>query len=299
MVNSVSDTGDVIDVEGLTVSFGDFTAVDGISFHVGKGEIFGLLGPNGAGKTTTIRTVTTLQSRFGGRISVCGMDVTDDKQGIRSRLGLVQQQISLDKDISVRENIYCHAVLHKVPKDVIGRRMEAVTDALSLRPFLNHTVVSLSGGWRRKVAIACALMHDPELLFLDEPTAGLDTQSRYMLWDMIRQLNHAGTTIILTTHYIEEAENLCGHVAIMNHGRIVADGDPQDLCDDLGHFCVAYDSEQGCRLFRYFRDRASARSFADSLGDTDHNIRRTTLEDVFLELTGRGPAVNFIKAVKE
>jgi ABC-2 type transport system ATP-binding protein len=289
----------IIDAEGVVVRFGEKTAVDGVDVKVLPGEIYGLLGPNGAGKTTTIRVLTTLQTPTAGRISVGGLPMPSENKGIREKIGIVQQMISLDKDISVRENIICHGYFQKVPKADIMRRMDSISSAMGLTPFLDSTVVRLSGGWQRKTSIACALMHDPEILFLDEPTAGLDTQSRHMLWDMIRQLNKAGTTIFLTTHYIEEAESLCNRVAILNGGRMAALGSPRELCDGIGRFAVEHNNEDHTRSYRYFSDWDGAKAFAAGFGDDESVVlRKTSLEDVFLELTGRKVTADFVKVVR-
>lgn len=290
---------EIIDAEGIVVKFGEKTAVDHVDVNVRRGEIYGFLGPNGAGKTTTIRVLTTLLHPASGDIKISGLRIPSDNKEIRKMIGFVQQMISLDKDISVKENIICHGYLHKVPKKDIRKRMESISAVLGLTPFLDHTVIKLSGGWKRKTAIACALMHDPKILFLDEPTAGLDTQSRHMLWDMIRQLNNAGTTIFLTTHYIEEAENLCDRVAIINNGKRVALGSPEELCGRIGRFAVEYDGEDLTRKYRYFQDRDDAKRFAEGIGDSDTVLlRKTTLEDVFLEMTGREVTADFVKVVR-
>jgi ABC-2 type transport system ATP-binding protein len=290
---------DVICAEGIVVKFGEKTAVDHVDVNVKRGEIYGFLGPNGAGKTTTIRVLTTLLRPASGDVRINGFEIPSENKEIRKKIGFVQQMISLDKDISVRENIICHGYMQKVPKKDIRKRMENISAVLGLTPFLDYTVVKLSGGWKRKTAIACALMHDPKILFLDEPTAGLDTQSRHMLWDMIRQLNSAGTTIFLTTHYIEEAENLCDRVAILNNGRRVALGSPQELCDKIGHFAVEYDGEGHTRKYSYFSDRDDAKRFVSEFGDSDSVLlRKTTLEDVFLEMTGREVTADFVKVVR-
>jgi len=290
---------ELIRAEGLVVRFGDKTAVDGIDIGVRKGEVYGFLGPNGAGKTTTIRVLTTLLNHTSGDISIDGFRIPKGNMDIRRRIGIVQQMISLDKDISVRENIICHGYLQKVSKKDMMKRMGNLSEALGLVPFMDYTVVNLSGGWQRKTAIACALMHDPQILFLDEPTAGLDTQSRHMLWDMIRQLNRAGTTIFLTTHYIEEAEGLCDRVSILNNGKVVALGSPGELCDGIGRFTVEYDDVDCVRRYRYFSDWNVAKDFVSELGGDDSILlRRTSLEDVFLEKTGRKVTADFVKVVR-
>jgi ABC-2 type transport system ATP-binding protein len=289
----------LIDAKGIVVRFGENTAVDNVDVKVMSGEIYGFLGPNGAGKTTTIRVLTTLLRPDAGNIIIDGLKIPSDNKEIRKKIGFVQQMISLDKDISVKENIICHGYMQKVPKKEIKTRMEDISEVLGLTPYYDYTVVHLSGGWQRKTAIACALMHGPKILFLDEPTAGLDTQSRHMLWDMIRQLNRAGTTIFLTTHYIEEAENLCDRVAIINNGKMVALGSPQELCDKIGHFAVEYEDSGGNINYRYFSERDAAKEFTAGFGDSDSVLlRRTTLEDVFLEMTGRKIIRDFAKVVR-
>lgn len=211
---------------------------------------------------------------------------------------MVQQHIALDKDISVRENIICRAVLHKVPRSEIDGRMGELCAAIGLTPYLNKTVSELSGGWKRKTAIVCALMHSPKVLFLDEPTAGLDTQSRHMLWDMIRILNRRGTTVFLTTHYMDEAEELCDRVSIIDHGHLRETGTPKGLCDRLGRFTVEYDGPNGRRKYRFFPDREEAKSFYDTVEGSNGLIRGTHLEDVFLEDTGRADTSALEKAVE-
>ena len=273
------------DVRDLVVRFGDFTAVDGLTFQVRKGEIFGFLGPNGAGKTTTIRAITTIQRPTSGKVFIDGHDTSTDYLVARSLIGTAQQHIALDKDLTVRQNIRQHAMLHKIPKGEIESRMEYAADLLGLDEYMDRKVDSLSGGWKRKTSIVCAIVHRPELLLLDEPTAGLDTRSRHLLWDLVLDLNRRGTTIFLTTHYIEEAESLCDRVAIINHGRLVAVGTVDELRDTIGRVSVEYQRD-GRMEVRHFPTRDEAKRYSETLGDSYFNIRRTTLEDVFLELTG-------------
>lgn len=281
-------TDDVIaEVRDLVVRFGDFTAVDGISFEVRRGEVFGFLGPNGAGKTTTIRTITTIQRPTSGSVIIDGYDASTDYLEARKRIGIAQQHIALDKDLTVRQNIKQHAMLHKIPKSEMDDRVRTSADLLGLQEYMDRKVESLSGGWKRKASIVCAIVHRPELLMLDEPTAGLDTRSRHLLWDLVRDLNNRGTTIFLTTHYIEEAESLCDRVAIINHGRLVAVGTVDELRDTIGRVTVEV-TVDGKPVSTYFPSREAAKEYAATLGDVYCNIRRTTLEDVFLELTGEG-----------
>ena len=276
----------IVEVRDLVVKFGDFTAVDHVTFDVRRGEIFGFLGPNGAGKTTTIRTVTTIQKMTEGKVFIDGHDIRSDYLEARKCIGIAQQHISLDKDLSVRQNLKHHALLHKIPKKDIKRKVEETAAILELDQYMDRKIQDLSGGWKRKTSIVASIIHDPTVLFLDEPTAGLDTRSRHMLWDLVRMLNAKGTTIFLTTHYIEEAENLCDRVAIINHGKLVAIGTVDELRDIIGRVAVETTDELKKVHIRYFPNREEARSYSQTLGDSYFNIRRTTLEDVFLELTG-------------
>lgn len=276
----------IISAEGLTVRYGGFSAVDSIDISVEEGEIFGFLGPNGAGKTSTVRVLTTMRKPTSGAVSIGGMAVSEHPFEVRSLIGVVQQNIALDPDISVRENILCKARLHKIPRDRAVKRMGEICDAVGLTPYLDKIPRSLSGGWKRKTAIVCALIHDPKILFLDEPTAGLDTQSRHMLWDIIRLLNSRGTTIFLTTHYMDEAESLCRHVAIINKGRITGFGTPSELRSALGKFCVEFTGDTGRRETRFFDSSSEAREFFSTVENRGAVVRGTHLEDVFLEETG-------------
>jgi len=281
-----ADQEAIVEVSDLIVRFGDFTAVDGISFHVKRGEIFGFLGPNGAGKTTTIRTITTIQKQTSGSVTIDGYDSSAQYLEAWKRIGIAQQHISLDKDLSVRQNLKHHALLHKIPKAEIIPRIEETASILELDDYMDKKIGDLSGGWKRKAAIICSIIHRPSILFLDEPTAGLDTRSRHMLWDLVRGLNRDGTTIFLTTHYIEEAEALCDRVGIINHGRLVAIGTVPELISRVGKVAVEITDNDGKMRIEYFTNRESAKGFADGLGDVYYTVRRTTLEDVFLELTG-------------
>lgn len=284
-VTDEEDREGIIEVRDLVVRFGDVTAVDGISFSVRRGEIFGFLGPNGAGKTTTIRTITTIQRMTSGSIRVDGFDVAADYLEVRRRIGIAQQHISLDKHLTVRQNIKQHALLHKIPRSEMDSRIGRAVELLGLDEYMDRLVDELSGGWKRKTSIVCSIVHEPEVLLLDEPTAGLDTMSRHVLWDLVRTLNSHGTTIFLTTHYMEEAELLCDRVAIMDRGRLVAIGTVDELRDIVGRVTVEMSDQDGRISRRHFPDRESAKAFANGLGDTYFNIRRTTLEDVYLSIT--------------
>ena len=277
----------VIEARNIIFRYGDFTAVDGIDVDVREGEIFGLLGPNGAGKTTSVKVLTTMMKPTSGEISIDSVDIKDDMVKARSMIGVVQQHFAMDMDISVRENIISRAVLHKIPLKIARARMMELCDAIGLTPYLDKKGNELSGGWKRKTAIVCALMHDPKILFLDEPTTGLDTQSRHMLWDIVRIFNKRGATIFLTTHYMDEAEALCDRISIMNKGKIIQTGTPSELCKSIGSFTVEYDSDEGTRAYAFFPERQSAKDFFETVSERNAVMRGTHLEDVFLERTGR------------
>ncbi|MBE6523803.1 MAG: ABC transporter ATP-binding protein [Thermoplasmata archaeon] len=277
----------IISGKGITKKFGDFTALDNIDVSVRRGEIYGFLGPNGAGKTTTIRVMTSLTPATSGTIKIEGEEVKGLDDPKKEKIGIIQQHIALDRDVSVAENIWYHAILHHIPKKVAKERIDRLVKIMGLEPYMNHMTINLSGGWKRRTAIVAALIHEPAILVLDEPTAGLDTQSRHMLWQLIRELNSAGTTVFLTTHYMDEAQELCDRIAILNHGKIIAEGTPEELCENLGRWAVEY-IEDGIKKYRYFSDIEDSKSFRSTLGDeVQVTTRPTNLEDVFLELTGR------------
>lgn len=276
-----------VKAEGLVKRFGDHTAVDGIDLEIRRGEIFGFLGPNGAGKTTTIRMLTTLSPPTEGSVEIDGRPVSGLDDPVKESIGIVQQHISLDRDVTVLENIRYHAILHRIPRKEADARISGLVELMGLGPYLDRLAINLSGGWKRRVAIACCLVHDPSIIFLDEPTAGLDTQSRHMLWEIVHRLNTGGRTVFLTTHYMDEAEELCDRVAIIDHGRIVRIGTPKELCESIGIWAVEY-KEDGRKRMRYFSTWEDSRAFQDSLPHGSPVVSRATnLEDVFLELTGR------------
>lgn len=280
----------VIRCEGLVKDFGDFRAVDGVTLDVRRGEIYGFLGPNGAGKTTTVRMLTTMERPTSGKVWIDGHDTSDDYIAARRSLGVIQQQHSLDKDISVRENIMHHALIQGLSRKQAKQRMDELCPIMELEPRMDDLVENLSGGWKKRVAIVCSMIHDPDVLFMDEPTTGLDTQSRNLLWRMIRSLNRNGTTIFLTTHYIYEAESLCDRVGMITHGHLITEGTPQELIESVGRFVTVttVDEEQE-PVMRFFDNREDAVAEADRHA-SEHNtvLRKTTLEDAFLAITGRG-----------
>ena len=277
----------IIYATNLTKRFGDRVAVDHIDLAVKKGEVFGFLGPNGAGKTTTVRLLSSLATIDEGTVLIGGHDLVKEPRKAKSYMGVIQQHISLDKDLTVRENMMQHAMFHKIPRAERNKKIEELVQYVGLEEYLDKMVDSLSGGWKRRVAIVCALFHNPDIIFLDEPTAGLDIQARRLLWDLIRKLNADGTTVFLTTHYIEEAESLCDRIGIINHGKIITLDTPQNLCEQAGKVAVEYYKEDGKTEYKYFKSREEAKGFSDTLGDEyTVLIRKTNLEDCFVMLTG-------------
>jgi ABC-2 type transport system ATP-binding protein len=277
---------EVIEIKNLVKKYGDKVAVNGISFTVHEGELFGFLGPNGAGKTTTVRCVSTLTNITSGEVLVNGIDVMKNQTKAKQYMGVIQQQISLDKDLTIRENMISHAMYHGMGKAERNARLKELTEYFGLEEYLDKPVDSLSGGWKKRAAIVCAMLHQPKVLFLDEPTSGLDINARRLLWDVVKKLNQNGTTIVLTTHYIEEAQALCDRVGIIDRGNIIALDVPQALIEKTGKMAVEYPSE-GKTAYRYFHTMAEAQAFVSELNTEDAMIRKTNLEDVFVELTGK------------
>ena len=237
----------MINIENLTKRFDERIAVAGIDLEIKSGEIFGLLGPNGAGKTTTVRIMTLLSKKNSGSVRICGYDIEEDSEKIKELIGVVPQHMSLDQDLTGREKY--------------------------------------SGGMKRRLMIGMALLHKPKILFLDEPTVGLDPQVRRKMWDLIRKMNEDGMTVLLTTHYIEEADHLCERVAVMNKGRLVAVDTPQKLKEKVGRVVVEHMESEGM-INKFFDSREQAASYVTAL-KTNAIVRDANLEDVFIELTGR------------
>ena len=219
-------------VENLVKKFGDFVAVDNVSLEVAKGEVFGFLGPNGAGKSTTIRILCGLLSPTSGRASVGGIDVAKDPEAIRRNIGYMSQKFSLYDDLTVEENINFFSGVYGVAANLRDERKEYVLKMAGLTERRDSMTRLLSGGWKQRLALGCAILHDPPILFLDEPTSGVDPIARRRFWDLIYQLSEAGRSVIVSTHYMEEAE-YCHRLALMYRGRIIALGPPQSLKDEL------------------------------------------------------------------
>jgi len=278
----------MIVIENLTKIYGKVKALDDLNLEVHPGEIFGFLGPNGAGKTTTIRILTTLTKPSSGRAWIDGFDVVSQPSEVKRRIGVVQQHLSLDRELAVWEVLELHARLHGLKPPERRRRIKEMLDYVELKDHARRRVEELSGGLKRRLMIARALLHQPKLILLDEPTVGLDAQTRRRLWELIRKLNAGGATIFLTTHYIEEAEALCHRVGIIHLGKLIALGRPSDLRRCLGSVTVETFSN-GKVCYHHFPDSEAAKSFVRNLPSGMKNIiiRETSLEDVFIELTGR------------
>jgi lipooligosaccharide transport system ATP-binding protein len=306
------ESGPLIRARKLTKSFGNFTAVDGIDFELTRrGEAFGFLGPNGAGKSSTMRMIGCVSPPSGGELTILGLDPVADGPKIRARLGVVPQEDTLDAELTVRENLLTYGRYFGLPRDVIRERTARLLDFVQLTDRANDEVEPLSGGMKRRLTIARSLINEPEILLLDEPTTGLDPQARHVVWDRLFRLKQQGVTLVLTTHYMDEAEQLCDRLVVMDAGRIAAEGTPRQL---IGQYSTPEvlelrfdpaDHEQAAgkaadagaqrvevladRILLYVRNGDEALAAVRGLGlePMTSLVRRSTLEDVFLRLTGR------------
>jgi len=279
---------DAVRVENLTKRYGRLEALRGISFRIAPGSLFALLGPNGAGKTTTIRILCGLTRPTSGRAFFYEVDVFASPVKAKKMAGLVPQTINLDMELTVAENLLIHGLLFGLSRKEIARRSQELLRFADLLERKNHRVRTLSGGMRRRVLIIRALLHRPRILFLDEPTVGLDPHIRRKLWGLIKMIQQQGTTILLTTHYIEEAEFLADRVAFIDEGRLIIEDTPGALIGRLGEFAVDIVREKGLET-KYFRSRKEAESFALTFTKRAETvtIRRVSLEDAFVHFTGR------------
>jgi lipooligosaccharide transport system ATP-binding protein len=304
-------TDSLVEARGLTKKFGEFTAVDSIDFDIKEGEAFGFLGPNGAGKTSTMKMITTVSPITEGKMTVFGIDPMVDGRSIRRRLGVVPQEDNLDLELTVAENLYIYGRYHDMKKSEINARIDELLEFAQLTERRNSEVEPLSGGMKRRLTIARALINDPDLIILDEPTTGLDPQARHLLWDRLYRLKQRGVTLVITTHYMDEAEQLCDRLVVMDQGKIVAEGSPRELIsryaprevvelrfrdeqrDDaiLKMDGLANRSEVLADRVLLYTDDADATQdglHARGIDPEQVLVRRSTLEDVFLRLTGRG-----------
>ncbi len=303
-----------LSAEHLVRRFGHFTAVDDVSFQIKKGEIFGFLGPNGSGKTTVIKMLTGLLPLTAGNATVEGIDVRKDPEGVRENIGYMSQNFSLYSDLTVNENLTFYGRIYGLSPERLKKRMDEIVQLNGLGPYLNRLAAQLSGGWKQRLALGCAMLHEPKLIFLDEPTAGIDPVARRQLWDLLFELSAHGITFFVTTHYMDEAER-CSHVAYIYYGKIIADGTPDSLRElpevqPPGTYRVEITTTAVTRALRFARTIQGVRSatiFGQSIHaliddhlDLDHlrdqlvkagvivaEIRplAATLEDVFVELT--------------
>lgn len=276
--------GFTIYVEDISKYYNNVRVLNKVSFEVKRGEVFGLIGPNGAGKTTLMRVLTTLTKPDRGSAHVMGFDVVKEALKVKRLIGVVPQENNLDKELTVYENLLVYGMLHKVP--CLHQRIGELLESLGIKERSDSLVLSLSGGMQRRLVIARALLPDPPVLFLDEPTTGLDPQVRRAIWDIIRRGKAQGKTIIITTHYIEEAENLCDRVGIIHQGKLIAVGPPNELKGRLGEFVLEHIDTEG-RLHQWFcKDKEEAYGLVKEKG-IPLTVRKVNLEDVFIALTGR------------
>ena len=300
----------LVHAAGLVKRFGEIVAVDGIDFEVSRGEAFGFLGPNGAGKTTTMKMVSSVSPPTGGTLRVFDLDPTTEGKTIRARLGVVPQGDALDNELTVRENIYIYGRYFGLSRAEVQRRAGELLEFVQLADRADSKVDELSGGMRRRLTIARALVNEPELILLDEPTTGLDPQARHGLWERLFRLKQEGVTLILTTHYMDEAEQLGDRLVIMDHGKIVTEGAPGELIrrhssrevvelrlreDKRSETLAPLDGvatrieELADRVLLYTDDGDETAAALNRRGVETESVlvRRSTLEDVFLRLTGR------------
>jgi len=304
----------LVHARGLVKRFGDFVAVDGVDFDIGRGESYGFLGPNGAGKTSTMRMIACMSPVSDGTLRVLGMDPATDGPQIRSRIGLVPQEDSLDLELTVLDNLMVYGRYFDLPRRLIRERAERLLEFTQLSDRAHDKVDPLSGGMKRRLTIARSLVSDPELLILDEPTTGLDPQARHLVWDRLYRLKQQGVTLVITTHYMDEAEQLCDRLVVMDGGRFAAEGSPRALIDrfstrEVLELRFAGDDDDAIaaklvarlgdlversevlpdRVLLYTDDGDAIVSTVHGLGFRPDSalVRRSTLEDVFLHLTGR------------
>ena len=275
----------MIETKNLTKTFDNFTAVDSLDLKIETGEFFGLLGPNGAGKTTTISLLSTLLLPTKGEILIDGQKLTRNRPDLKRKISVITQEYSMRQDMTMDEIMEYQGRLYFMPRREIKERTEELLEFCDLIKFHKRTVRKLSGGMKRKLMVCRALLTEPEILLLDEPTAGMDALSRRQMWNLLRKLNGKNLTILLTTHYMEEAQNLCSRVALMDHGKLEEINTPSGLIDSLGRYAVDVFSGEETRS-SYFNSREEAIAYLSGLSG-QASLRETTLEDVFVERAGR------------
>lgn len=272
-------------IKNLTKKYDSLTAVNELNLEINRGEFFGLLGPNGAGKSTTIRMISTLTPMTSGDIIINNRSMDRNLQEVKMKIGVVPQGNNLEVEMTAWENLELHGRLYNMPKDIRRKRIEELLEFTDLATRANDLVKGYSGGMKRKLMIARALMHNPDLLLLDEPTVGLDATARRKMWDLLKRLKDKGLTVLLTTHYIEEAEVLCDRVGLIDDGCLIELDSPEKLIEKVGKYTVEY-FENGETKEEFFEKREEAAVFAAELQGSV-NIRPSNLEDVFIKLTNR------------
>lgn len=277
----------MINIAGVTKKFGNFTAVDNISLEIPDGEFLGLLGPNGAGKTTLISMLTGLLKPSDGEIFINSQRMTRDNKEIKKKIGVVPQYTNLDKELTVYENLVFAGKLFKIPKSIYEIKIEELLNFIELGEFKDRKSMHLSGGMQRRLMIAKTLMNEPDIIFLDEPTVGVDLNGRRKIWDILKAMKTLGKTVLLTTHYIEEAEYLCSKVCLINEGKIFKNDTPENLKIQLGSHTVEYFDDELKTNYKFFHSREDAVEFSSEIKDFSYTIRETTLEDVFYNFTNR------------
>ena len=300
----------LIEARGLVKHYGDFVAVDDVSFDIREGECFGVLGPNGAGKTTTIRMITATSPITEGRLRVAGLDVGVEPRKVKAALGVVPQDDNLDPDLLVRQNLEVYARYFGLDREAVRQRIDEALELFQLDDRANSNVDDLSGGMKRRLTIARALVNDPRVLILDEPTTGLDPQARHLVWQQLRLLKNRGVTMLLTTHYMEEATHLCDRLVIMHRGKILIEGRPYDLIAEVAGpqvlelrlpprerdaLLAEFPQHDGVSVERVedltyvFGGGTASAMAAERVGDPHRaHLRPGNMEDVFMLLTGRG-----------
>ena len=311
----IQPSSSVIFASNLRKNFNSFEAVRGVDFQIAKGECFGFLGPNGAGKTSTMRMIYCFSPLTSGSLRVLGHDVSTQPRQIKARLGVVPQEDNLDPDLTVRQNLLLYATYFDIPKEEAKRRTEELLDFVSLQEKSNQKIDKLSGGMKRRLLIARALINKPEVMILDEPTTGLDPQARHLIWGKLRALKASGVTMVLTTHYMEEAQRLCDRLVIMDKGKILTEGSPEALVEKyVGKEVLELRASHS--ILKQWKDKIDGQKKANPksqetelVGDTlyvmirekdvnlieiypeikalDLHLRPASLEDVFLKLAGR------------
>ena len=275
----------MIETRDLTKTFDNFTAVDSLNLKIEKGEFFGLLGPDGAGKTTTISLLSTLLLPTKGEILIDGQQLTRQRPDLKRKISVITQEYSMRQDMNMDEIMEYQGRLYFMPRKQIKERTEELLEFCDLLKFRKRTVRKLSGGMKRKLMVCRALLTDPEILLLDEPTAGMDALSRRQMWNLLRKLNEKNLTILLTTHYMEEAQSLCNRVALMDHGKLEEVSTPSALIESLGAYAVDEMTADGTQN-HYFHTRQEAIRYLEELTG-QASLRETTLEDVFVERAGK------------